>query len=211
MGQMVGGADRPDRVPPEVKATGWKASVRKGWRGLRRGQVVAYQPDATRELRVGVVVYNDSSKDCVELHSCKPMWTGMNIIHKKEYRLTVAEGALIVTEPAEEAVKCMIFYRALVKVVELYVDGRMFQGDASALSKGGWAFKVDEHERVRAISSALLTSRKIMNGEGISDFQGKETVFLMESNAKEIHSRSHLSLPRDKVRRSSAWTMKCIR
>ena len=31
------------------------------------------------------------------------------------------------------------------------------------------------------------------------DFRGGEKVFLMESNVTEIHSRSHLTLPRDRV------------
>ena len=35
----------------------------------------------------------------------------------------------------------------------------MMQGDASALSKGGWTFKVDSREKVRAISEAIVLSR----------------------------------------------------
>ena len=64
-------------------------------------------------------------------------------------------------EPTEEPLEGIIFYRALVKVVELYVDGRMMQGDASALSKGGWSFKVDEGERVRAIAAAVVLENQL--------------------------------------------------
>ena len=84
--------------------------MRKGWLGLNRRQVVAYRPNDSRELKVGVVLYNDKAADSVEIHSCKSAWTGMNIVHRKEYRLTVAEGSHIVTEPTEEVVKCRIFY-----------------------------------------------------------------------------------------------------
>ncbi len=66
------------------------------------------------------------------------------------------------TEPTEEIVRCQIPYRALVKVVELYVDGRMFQGDASALSKGGWSFKLDAGERVRSIAIATVLEKELM-------------------------------------------------
>ena len=80
----MGGADRHEGVPPEVTATGWKAGVKKGWLGLRRGQVVAYRPDGTRELRIGIVIYNDTAKDCVEMHSCKPMSTAMSFFFSQE-------------------------------------------------------------------------------------------------------------------------------
>ena len=53
----------------------------------------------------------------------------------KEYRKTSEEGSEVVLEPTEEVVRMVIPYRALTKVVELYVDGRMHQGDASTLAK----------------------------------------------------------------------------
>ena len=40
-------------------------------------------------------------------------------------------------EPTEEVVKVVIPYQAIVKLVELYADGRMMQGDATELTKGG--------------------------------------------------------------------------
>ena len=84
------------------------------------------------------------------------MWTGTAVCHVKEYRKSDAEWSEIVLEPTEEPVRCVIPYRALVKVVELHVDGRMFQGDASALSKGLWSFKLDDEERIRAIAAAAV-------------------------------------------------------
>ena len=68
---------------------------------------------------------------------------------------------------------CIIFYRALVKVVELYVDGRMMQGDASALSKGGWSFKVHEKESVQAIASAAVIESRLLS---IPSTQGADCV-----------------------------------
>ncbi len=111
IGQMVGGADRPEGPPPEVKATGWKASKRKGWTSLRRGQVVAYQSGVGKELSVGYVLYNDTENDSVELHQCRSTWTGTSVVHLKEYRLPVSEGGLLVTEPTDEVVKCLVFYQ----------------------------------------------------------------------------------------------------
>ena len=84
----------------------------------------------------------------IEAHSCRTVWTGIATRHLKEYRKSDATGTEIVLEPTKEPVRCIIFYRALVKVVELYADGRMMQGDASALTKGGWTFKIDEGELV---------------------------------------------------------------
>ena len=61
VGQMISGSGGPEALPPEVRATGWKPGKKKGWSGLTRGQVVAYRPDASRELKVGVVHYNDKN------------------------------------------------------------------------------------------------------------------------------------------------------
>ena len=46
------------------------------------------------------------------------------------------EGADMTTEPTPEVAKAIVFYSALVKVVELLQDGRMMQGDATILAKG---------------------------------------------------------------------------
>ena len=160
-------------LPKEVKATGWKPGKKKGWKGLAKGQVVAYQPDSSRELSVAVVLYNDRNNQSVEAQSCRSIWTGTAVCHVREYRKSDAEGSEIVLEPTEEPVRCVIFYRALVKVIELYVDGRMMQGDASALSKGGWSFKLDEGERIRAIATATVLENQLLAApeleeEGIS-------------------------------------------
>ena len=120
---MMGDSADPEAVPPEVKAMGWKPGKRKGWLGLRRGQIVAYRTDAGRELRVGYVLFNDTENDRVKVQPCTSTWTGMCVVHKKEYRLPVAEGGAIVTEPTEEVVESLVPYQALVKVVELYFDG----------------------------------------------------------------------------------------
>ena len=38
----------------------------------------------------------------------------------------------------------------------------MMQGDASALHKGGWSFKLDESERVRAIAGATVLENQLL-------------------------------------------------
>ena len=107
------------------------------------------------------------------------MWTGIATRHLKEYRKSDATGTEIVLEPTEEPARCIIFYRALVKVVELYADGRMMQGDASALTKGGWTFKIDEGERVRVIACAAVLQNHLLSlptrdGAGLTCREGPD-------------------------------------
>ena len=106
--------------------------------------------------------YNDREQQSVEVHSCRSVWSGTSVRHLKEYRQTVAEGAGIALAPTDEPVRSIVLYQALVRAVELYVDGRMFQGDATTLSKGGWMFKVREEERVRAIAGASVLAERLM-------------------------------------------------
>ena len=146
-----------------VKATGWKPGKKKGWKGLTKGHFVVYQSDTSKELSVAAILFNDKSNQCVEAHRCRTVWTGTRVRHLKEYRKSDAEGSEILLEPIEELVRCVIQYRALVKVVELYVDGRMMmQGDATALSKGGWTFKIDEGARIRAIAPAAVLEGQLL-------------------------------------------------
>ena len=97
----------------------------------------------------------------IEAQSCRSIWDGIAVKHLKEYRRNDAEGSEVTLEPTEEVVKITILYRTLIKVVELYVDGRMFQGDASALTKGGWTFKLSEEEEIRAIAGALVMEHEL--------------------------------------------------
>ena len=62
----------------------------------------------------------------------------------------------MVTTPTEDPVRCVVFYRMLIRVVELLADGRMMQGDITALRQGGWTFKTEPIERVRAVAEALV-------------------------------------------------------
>ncbi len=98
---------------------------------------VAYQQGESRELSVAFVLRNDKANQEIHAQSCRTTWTGTAVRHRKEYRTTNQEGGVVVLEPTEEIVSILINYRTLVKLVELYVDGRMMQGDAAALGKGG--------------------------------------------------------------------------
>ena len=158
VGDMLSSPDNKP-LPPVVKAAGWKLSKKVGWNDLRRGQVIAYQTDESRELSVAYVIRNDKDELKVECHSCRSVWKGTGIHHSKEYHAVDEDGAEIVLTPTESAVKIIVPYANIVKLVELYVEGRMMQGDASALSKGGWTFRVESRERVRAISEAMVLSR----------------------------------------------------
>ena len=121
IGQMMAG-DASANLPAEVKAAGWKSSKKKGWKGLVKGQVVAYQSGVSRELSVAYVLFNDRNNQSIEAQSCRSTWTGAAVCHRKEYRKSDAEGSEIVLEPTEEPVRCTIFYRALVKVCLLYTS-----------------------------------------------------------------------------------------
>eukprot|EP00973_Karenia_brevis_P054381 7555419-Karenia_brevis.AAC.1 len=127
IGQMMNGTDSD--APHEVKATGWKPGKKKGLKGLVKGLYIAYGPDTSRELSIAFVLYNDKNQQRVEAQSCRSVWTGTAVQHVKEYRKSDAEGSEIFLEPTEEPVKIVVFYRAIVKLVELYVDGRLMQGD----------------------------------------------------------------------------------
>ncbi len=131
-------------------------------KGRTKGQIVAYQPDSSRELLVVVVLYNDRNNQSVQAQSCRSTWTGTSVRHIKEYRKSDAEGSGIVLGPAEEPVRCLIYYQTLVKVVELYADGRVMQGDASALSKGEWSFKIDEDGRTPATAAAPVLQSQLL-------------------------------------------------
>jgi hypothetical protein len=67
-----------------------------------------------------------------------------------------------VLEPTEEPVRIIVFYPALVKVVELLTGGRMMQGDTTVLTRGGWSFKVREEEKLRAIAIATVLEDKLL-------------------------------------------------
>ncbi len=112
---MIAGESNVGALPPEVRARGWKPRKKGGWKGLVRGQYVAYRPHTTKRLAVALVLYNDRGNQSVEVQTCRSIWAGMAVFHKLEYRTTVAEGAEVVMEPTGELVKAIIFYSAHVK------------------------------------------------------------------------------------------------
>ena len=69
IGQMVLGEGM--KVPPLVKASGWKPSRRKGWNRLTKGQYVAYQESSSRELSIAYVLRNDTQAEIVEAQRCR--------------------------------------------------------------------------------------------------------------------------------------------
>jgi len=82
VGQMLAGDNVAGTLPPEVVATGWKVGKKGGWKGLVRGQYIAYRPDASRRLAVAKVLYNDREAQSVEVHTCRSMWVGTAVLHK---------------------------------------------------------------------------------------------------------------------------------
>ena len=85
IGQMLR-KEGEDGLPVEVKAMGWKPGKKTGWKGLTRGQVVAYRPDASRKLAIGYILFNDEAQMSVEVHTCRSAWTDIVVTHRKEYR-----------------------------------------------------------------------------------------------------------------------------
>ena len=72
-------------------------------------------------------------------------------------------------EPTEEPARLIIHYRNLVKAVELLVDGRLTNGDVAALVKGGWTFRVEKEERIRAIAAAMVIEHELLAMAGMTD------------------------------------------
>ena len=99
-----------------MKATGWKPSKTRGWRTLAKGQVVTYRTGVSRELSVGVVLYNDINQQQVEVHTCRSVWSGTAVKHHREYRRVDGEGDEIVLEPTDQPVKCIVFYLSLIHI-----------------------------------------------------------------------------------------------
>jgi hypothetical protein len=94
--------------------------------------------------------------------------------HLKEYRKSDTEGSEIVLEPTEEPVRIIVFYSALVKVVELQVGGRMMQGDTTVLTREGWSFKVREEEKIRAIFIATILEKLLALPEPETPLRSQE-------------------------------------
>ena len=198
---MIAGQGKGD-LPAVVQASGWKTSKTKGWAGLCKGMYIAYRTDGTRELSVAMVLHNDAINRTVSAHSCRSLWSGTAVVHKKEYRETNAEGADIVLEPTEELVKSVIPYQAIIKKVELYTEGRMMQGDASTLAKGGWSFKVTPQDSVRAIASAMVVANRSGPELDCHDSQGlvcsknavTGTIRLSDAKGQKTRQSRHLGL-----------------
>ena len=113
-------------------------------------------------MEVATVIFNDKNQQVIEAQSHRTVWTGAKIKHLKEYRRREPDGNTIITlEAADEPVKCVIPYAQLVRVVELYKDGAVLHGDATALSKGGWKYKISNDDKVRAVSAALVMKEKL--------------------------------------------------
>ena len=104
---------------------------------------------------IAIVLRNFKDQSSIEAHSCRSTWSGTAVLHLREYRrTTVGEGSQIVLEPTDEYVKVMVSYTAVIRTVELHVDGRLMQGDASALSKGGWSLKMEDAEKFERLLSS---------------------------------------------------------
>ena len=79
VGQMIAGESNAGALPPEVRSRGWKPSKKGGWKGLARGQYVAYRPHTTKRLAVALVLYNDRGNQSVEVQTCRSIWAGMAV------------------------------------------------------------------------------------------------------------------------------------
>ena len=159
-------------LPPRVVATGWKPGKRKGWTALTKGQYVAYQQDGSRELSIAMVLHNDVSQKLIVAHSCRTLWTGTAVEHRKEYWLETPEGRDVVLDPTDEVVKVSVQYDALVRTVELLHSHRLMHGDASALSKGGWSYKIMREDQIRAIACAAVLEDELLSRPAVDAREG---------------------------------------
>ena len=91
----------------------------------------------------------------------------MAVRHVREYRVVTDEGEELTTELGDNPVTCQVPYNAIVKLVELYQDGRMSNGDASALRQGNGTYKLDDDETIRAISAACVLEDRMLAAQGV--------------------------------------------
>jgi hypothetical protein len=152
---MIDGVGGPGDLPAEVRASGWKPGKKKGWAGMRRGHIVAYRPAPSKQLAFARVLRNDRAAESAEVRVYRSIWEGTCVKRLPLYLETAAEGGRQTLTPGTEPAKAVVFYIALVKVVELLGDCRMMQGDSSDLAKGGWALRMNEHDLQLGIVGAL--------------------------------------------------------
>jgi len=129
--------DEPQAVP----------GPRKGWGGLAKGHLVAYlRAGSDRELVVGKVEENVRQDRHVLVHCYRATWRNVAVQWKPVYFEAVAEGdkeTLEVTgRPKQEPVR----YAALVRVVELLVDGELAHASSRALDRSGYRLHIPESE-----------------------------------------------------------------
>ena len=114
------------------------------------------------------------------------------------------------TEPTGEQVKAIVFYSALVKAVELYLDGRMHQGDASTLASGGWSYRIDNSESFRAIATANILAARLesvpesqqLTEAGICYAVGEEgECCLYDARQRVRFWQKRVGIPRNEVQR----------
>ena len=79
-------------------------------------------------LHVAFVLRNEKDQDRVVAQTCRTLWTGIGLTHRKEWLDTNAEGGNVVLDPTERVSEAYIPYTSIVRVVELRQDGRMFPG-----------------------------------------------------------------------------------
>ena len=130
---------------------------------MTRGHIVAYRTDASRELSVAYVVYNDKETHSIQAHQCRTIWKGTGIVHMREYLTSTAEGSDVTLTPSDTPVKIQIWYRMLVRLVEVYQDGRMMHGDSTALSRGGWTFRMTREDLKRGVALAAVLQDELLS------------------------------------------------
>ena len=149
-------------------------------------------------MSIAEVIHNDKEAQEIRAHVYKSTWSTGFISHHKQYR-DRRDGSLTST-PTEEVGEVLVGYSQLVRVVELYQDGRLHNGDASVLRQGNWTYKLDDDEVVRAISAACVMEDQMLSMQGVHsimedddlDVKGKVKIYDVRGFQKKLSNRLHL-------------------
>ena len=119
---------------------------RKGWGNLAVGQFVAYIPGNSEDrkyLAIGKVLQNTRQDRNILVQCMRATWTHVTLKWKLVYFLPVEQGDRETLEatgnPKTEPVK----YSALIRVVDLLVEGELGHSCTRALDRSGYRLKIE--------------------------------------------------------------------
>ena len=136
-----------DVAEEEVNEAAGVPGPRKGWGGLAKGHFVAYlRAGSDRELVVGKVEENVRQDRHVLVHCYQATWRNVAVRWRPVYFETVEQGDKETLETTGRPKQEPVRYAALVRVVELLIDGELAHASSRALDRSGYRLYIPESE-----------------------------------------------------------------